>query len=226
MKLHISSIQPFLCLDGIDLVTDARRARINTYVQTADQARCLVAGLLLRKVCGVTADSQLRLGEQGKPYLKNSGSFFNISHSGDYVVLATADSEIGVDIEKIAPADDAVAARCFTAEEQEWIQCKKNDEAFFTLWTAKESVMKGTGLGLSLLPETFCVLPIDASPHYIAGRVWFLNWLVYNGHVICTATQGKAEKMESLIVSPDELRLSPENNVPSFPRKRESRRTV
>ena len=192
-------------LDGIDLVTDARRTRIGTYVQPADQVRCLVAGLLLRKVCGVTDDSQLYFGEQGKPYLKNGDTYFNISHSGDYVVLVTANGEIGVDIEKIASADNAVADRCFTAEERMWMQSQKNDEVFFTIWTAKESVMKGTGLGLSLPPETFCVLPLDTSPHRIDGRVWFLDWLVYNGHVICAAIQGKAGKRECAIVSPDEL---------------------
>jgi len=205
LKLYISSIQPFMLLDGMNLITDARRARIDTYVQPADQARCLVAGLLLRKACGVTADSQLRFGENGKPYLKSGGLYFNISHSGDYVVLATADNEIGVDIEKIVPADDAVADRCFTAEERKWMESQRNEEAFFTLWTAKESVMKGTGLGLSLSPETFCVLPIDTSPHSIDDRVWFLDWLDYNGHIICAATHDKTEKLKWVTVSPDEL---------------------
>ena len=126
LKLYINSIQPFMLLDGLNLVTDTRRARIGTYVQPSDQARCLVAGLLLRKICGVTDDAQLYCGENGKPYLKNGGMYFNISHSGDYVVLATADSEVGVDIEKIVSADDAVADRCFTAEERKWITLEKS----------------------------------------------------------------------------------------------------
>ena len=194
---------------GIDLVTAARRARIGAYMQPADQARCLVAGLLLRKVCDVTDDSQLHFGEQGKPYLKNSGMYFNISHSGDYVVLATANNEIGVDIEKVTDQktfSNAVAERCFTVEERRWMQGQKNiHEAFLTLWTAKESVMKGTGLGLSLPPETFCVLPTDSSPHHIGGRIWFFDWLDYNGHIICTATHDKAEKLEYVTVSPNEF---------------------
>ena len=207
-----------MSLDGIDLVTGARRTRIGTYVQPADQARCLVAGLLLRTVCGVTADSQIGFGENGKPHLKNGDMYFNISHSGDYVVLATADGEVGVDIEKVVPADDAVATRCFTEEERKWMQSQKHDEAFFTLWTAKESVMKGTGLGLSLPPETFCVLPIDTSPHYIDSRVWFLNWLDYNGHIICIATHDKAEKLEWVTVPSDELiKVSDSQPQPTCP---------
>jgi len=205
MRLYISGIQAFMGLNGMELVTMERRVRIQHYIQPADQARCLVAGLLLRMVCGVTEDSQLILGENGKPYLKNNPLYFNISHAGDYVVLATAESEIGVDIEKITPYDDTVAARCFTSAEQKWIQEQGNDEAFFYLWTAKESIMKGSGQGLSLPPETFCVLPVDASPHAINGKVWFLDWHVHEGHVLCGANGNEAEKTEMIVVSPHQL---------------------
>ena len=196
MRLYISGIQSFMNLKGLELVTNSRRSRIQAYVQTADKARCLVAGLLLRKVCGVTDDEQLITGANGKLYLKNTGMYFNISHSGDYVVLAVADNEVGVDIEKIEPYNNAVAARCFTERELEWLQTQRTDETFCRLWTAKESVMKASGLGFSLPPETFCVLPMDASAHFIAGANWFLEWLVHDGHVICGATKNKAEKTE------------------------------
>jgi len=201
MRLYIGNIQPFMKLDGIELVTAERRVRIQHYVQPADQARCLVAGLLLRKVCGVTDDSQLIFSKNGKPYLKNDRLCFNISHAGDYVVLATADCEVGVDIEKSVPYDDAVAARCFTPAEQKWLQEQGTDEAFYYLWTAKESIMKGSGLGLSLPPETFCVLPVDSSPHTIGGNVWFLNWFSQDEHIICSAILGKAEQVELITVS-------------------------
>jgi len=196
MKIYVSGIQPFMDLNGIELVTAKRRERIHAYIQATDKARCLVAGLLLRQLCGVTDDSQLMIGENGKPYLKNGSVYFNLSHSGDYAVLAVADSEIGVDIEKVTPYDDAVAARCFTQAEQEWIKKQGNDEAFFTLWTAKESLMKGFGLGLSLPPESFCVLPKEESPYLINGREWFLDWLMYKGYMICYATGNKSEKIE------------------------------
>jgi len=200
MRLYICGIQEFMGLDGMELVTAERRERIQQYVQPADRARCLVAGLLLRRVCGVTDDSQLVFGKNGKPYLKNSRLYFNISHAGDYVVLATADREVGVDIEKTVPCDDAVADRCLTSAERTWIQNQGTNEAFFYLWTAKESVMKGSGLGLAMLPETFCVLPVDSSPHTINGKTWFLDWKVHDGYVICSAIFGKAEQTELLTV--------------------------
>jgi 4'-phosphopantetheinyl transferase len=205
MQVYISGIQPFMDLNGIALVTAKWRERIHAYIQAADKTRSLVAGLLLRRFCGVADDSHLILSENGKLYLKDNRLFFNISHSGDYVVLAIADRETGVDIEKITPYDNAVAARCFTTVEQEWLRNQGTDEAFFTLWTAKESVMKGSGLGFSLPPETFCVLPIDKSPHRINGGEWFLNWFTHDGHITCGAISGKAEKNKLIIVSWDEL---------------------
>ena len=209
MRLYISGIKPFMNLQGLELVTNTRRKRIQAYVQTADKARCLVAGLLLRNVCGVTDDEQLMNGANGKQYLKNGSICFNISHSGDYVVLATADCEVGVDIEKIAPYSGAVAARCFTERELEWLQTQKTDEAFCRLWTAKESIMKATGLGFSLSPETFCVLPMDASAHFIAGETWFLDWLIYDSHVICGATHRKPETTEKIILDTYDLLVKP-----------------
>ena len=189
MKLYISPIKPHMELNGSEHVAAARRERIRKYRRVEDKARCLVAGLLLKQVCGVTDDGHLTYGPNGKPYLKNGGMFFNLSHSGDYVTLATADREVGVDIEKVAPYSQAVAERCFTPEELKWMRRRGDDEAFYRLWTAKESVMKAVGLGLSMPPESFSVLPMDESEHRIGGRSWFLDWTAHDGHVICRAVE-------------------------------------
>jgi phosphopantetheinyl transferase len=205
MRLYISGIRPFMDLDGIGLVTNARRERIQAYIQAADKARCLVAGLLLRRFCGVTDDCQLAFGKKGKPYLTDKDIYFNLSHSGDYVVLATSDGEVGADIEKIKAYDVAVAAKCFTPQELDWLRAQKSDEAFYTIWTAKESVMKGFGLGFALPPESFCILPVNSSPHHINGRNWFIKWSVYDGHIVCGANSGKTAAAGLTYVSSNEL---------------------
>ena len=42
---------------------------------------------------------RIEYGEHGKPYLPDYPSiYYNISHSGDYVVLTTGDEEMGVDV--------------------------------------------------------------------------------------------------------------------------------
>ena len=203
MRVYICGIKAFLTLDGLNLVTCARKERIHAYRQAEDKARCLVAGLLLRRICGVTDDCQLKYVND-KPYLKDGGMYFNISHSGDYVVLAVSGSEVGVDIEKVSPYFREAADLCFTPRERERLKQEGCDETFYRLWTAKEAVMKGSGLGFSLLPETFCVLPLDSSAHRIDGRIWFLDWLFHDGHIICGAVENMAEKIELMTISADD----------------------
>ena len=209
IHIYTSSIHEFKDLYGLQLVTKARRERIHKYLRTEDKIRCLLAGLLLRQVCGITDDSQLTYGENDKPYLKNSDIHFNISHSGDYVVLAAANCEVGVDIEKAIPCSDPLSARYFTIQENEWMQqegyCGVYNEAFYRLWTAKESVMKASGLGFSLPPETFCLLPLDSSVHYIADKSWYLSWLSYDGHIICCAIEGKPQEIKLIEMNSSDL---------------------
>ena len=48
-------------------------------------------------------DYRIARGEKGKPFIVGvENVFFNISHSGDYVVCSVSDREIGIDIEKRA----------------------------------------------------------------------------------------------------------------------------
>jgi len=204
-QVYLCNIQEFICFNGLNLVTDSRKESIRAYVRDTDKARCLVSGLLLRRICGIMEDSQLIYGINGKPYLKNSTMYFNISHSDDYVVLAISNREIGVDIEKITSFEDRVAFRCFTQQEREWMVHEGGNEAFFRLWTAKESVMKASGLGFSLPPETFTVLPMDASAHHIAGKTWFLDWIHHDDYIICLAIEGKREKYKVITITSNDL---------------------
>lgn len=129
-----------------------------------DRLRCLGAGVLLTAVLGVR-EEDLRTGPQGKLYLPGNGRKFNVSHSGEYIVLAVSDEEIGVDIEETAPGHTDMAKRVFQPEELCWMNRAGSEESerngrFYCLWTLKESVMKQTGLGLSLPPDSFSVLPL------------------------------------------------------------------
>ena len=196
MRLYICGIKDFLDLNGTQFVTGSRLKRIHCFRQNTDKARALVSGLLLRRFCGVVDDCDLIYGDNGKPYLKNNSMFFNISHSGDYVVLVTADNETGVDIEIVKPFPESVAGRFFTPEENEYINAENTSEAFFRIWTAKESIMKGSGLGLSMSPESFSVLPMDSSAHVIDNRTWFLEWFSFNNHIICRSIENKNEETE------------------------------
>jgi len=123
-----------------------------------DRLRCLGAGILLSEVCGARED-ELFAGPQGKPYLSGTERKFNLSHSGEYAVLAVSGTEVGVDIEQHSERHMDVAKRVFQPEELEWMQ-EDPTERFYRLWTLKESVMKACGKGFALPPESFSVLPL------------------------------------------------------------------
>ena len=84
--------------------------------------------------------------EKGKPFAKNVDANFNVSHSGDYVVCAVSDKEIGIDIEKIRAINPHVAERFATPVEIEHINSTPN--GLFEIWVLKEAYFKCTGSGL------------------------------------------------------------------------------
>ncbi len=91
--------------------------------------------------------------EHGKPLIINpySDNFhFNISHSGNIWICATARNNIGIDIEKIKIGRKSIVEYYFTKDEQNYLNQSPNfDKAFFKIWTAKEAYAKYTGRGIS-----------------------------------------------------------------------------
>lgn len=197
MELYYCNIAEFSDLYGAKYLTLERRQKMQCYRLPEDRARCLAAGLMLRYVFGKSVNNVFA-GLYGKPYLRGDCRGFNLSHAGLYVVLGVASCEIGIDIEKIVPYSDAVAKKCFTADERAWLCHQGCDDAFYKLWTGKESVMKAAGLGFQMPPESFHVLPVLDGKHFIAGKIWYLRWFTLKGHEICAAT-AKPEQTERLI---------------------------
>ena len=89
-----------------------------------------------------------RIGE-GKPVFSGAAPFhWNLSHAGDLAVCAVSSLPVGVDVEERTAVDAALFLR-LPPEEQRW--CAHQSDAFFTLWTAKESLVKSRGEGLAAL---------------------------------------------------------------------------
>ena len=98
-------------------------------------------------------DAELIYGEHGKPYLRDySDVFFNLSHSGRYVMCAAGDVEVGIDIQEHVPDRRHIAGRFFTEYECRMIEDAHDDEEadriFFDIWTYKESFVKAYGTGI------------------------------------------------------------------------------
>ena len=149
----------------------ARMEKAYQYCQERDRLLCIGAGLLLQRVLGIRDETELRTGSFGKPYAPGFPAF-NLSHSGDWCILATGQNDIGADIEEEDEKHLSVAPAVFTQEEQDWIG---GDPArFHMLWTLKESLMKATGLGFEMQPQSVDVLPLpDHRPVYLHGQAWY-----------------------------------------------------
>lgn len=101
----------------------------------------------------------------GKPYLRDSGCFYNLSHTQKGCVFALSDAEIGVDIEVVQPLEESLIRRFFAPEEQEYIFAKKEEQLRRSceVWTKKEAYIKWNGKGLHHPLQLFNVLsaPLD-----------------------------------------------------------------
>lgn len=106
-------------------------------------------------------------GRYGKPALPGQGGpegiRFNVSHSGDFGIVAVSRGrEVGVDIEEIRHDLDVVelGQSCLSTEEHETLLACDGDARiarFFDLWTAKEAYIKAMGSGLSISLQGFTV---------------------------------------------------------------------
>ena len=136
-----------------------------------------------------------RYGEHGKPSITDFPKHFNLSHSGDYVVCAVCDGEVGVDIQKWVPFKERTAERFFAPEEWKLLQSlpvEQRTEMFYRLWTRKEAYGKYTGLGIpdavreNLLGEEECA----------EKRIHFLEMSPDQGYsvAVCVADFGASKQ--------------------------------
>lgn len=170
-----------------------------------DTLRSLGAGALLYGVLHIK-ESDIQYGEFGKPYVLAERKF-NLSHSGDYSVLAVRDGEIGVDIEKPDERHLSLAKRVFDQEEQEWM-AEDPRNRFFVLWTLKESVMKFFGKGLGLSPASFSVLNLAKSGKAeIFNRQLFGSSLEITGHWLSVCTEEPVEQVIPKIILAKDLTI-------------------
>ncbi|MCI9077977.1 MAG: 4'-phosphopantetheinyl transferase superfamily protein [Lachnospiraceae bacterium] len=145
-------------------LSSARRQKTDKYRFANDRQLSVGAGILLDKGLSYygleEAGVQLSYNENGKPFLPDFPEIhFNLSHSEKMVFAIFTDTEAGCDIEKIKPANLGVARRFFCASEYGYIAGQKNktekQEAFYRLWTLKESFVKSTGTGLLIPLNSF-----------------------------------------------------------------------
>ncbi len=145
----------------LDLLPKIRQKEILKKSDINAQKRSLVGDMLIKKylskIYQVSPEKiEIRKGEHGKPYVLNLPAHFNVSHSGNYTVLAVSDAPIGIDLEIIKEFSAILAKKLFSEEELKYISGKDSkrskgsmQQCFYEIWTAKEAYLKFKGVGLS-----------------------------------------------------------------------------
>lgn len=161
-------------------------AKVSRYVQADARDKAVMVRGYLRGILSLTGSDDVTLspgewqfeyGEKGKPDLiteqaLSSGLKFNISHSGDWLVVAVYQGqsglsggkssyiELGVDIERNRDSTNIypILNHYFTQSETDELlslpeSCQR--QRFFDLWALKESYIKAKGLGLALSLKSF-----------------------------------------------------------------------
>lgn len=168
MDIYIADVS---CLNSTDLFTEKlhelpvrRREKIISAAAKNSRTLSAGAGLLLNhalKKYGIDGKTaEYSVNPYGKPYLNGQNIFFNISHSGKYVICATAGEEIGIDIQKSVRCAANTANRFFHPDEQLYIKslpAADRPAAFLRLWTLKESYIKALGKGIANMLRSFSV---------------------------------------------------------------------
>lgn len=123
---------------------------------------------------GVPPEAEETRTVLGKPYLPQyPGIQFNLSHSGPWGACALSETPVGVDLELVRPLRQNVAGRFFTPTEQTFLARQPDPEqAFFRLWTRKESFIKALGKGLTMPLNSFSVLE---DVLYRDGLAWYFH---------------------------------------------------
>ncbi|WP_373521081.1 4'-phosphopantetheinyl transferase superfamily protein [Aquiflexum sp.] len=143
--------------DQKKLLKETELRKLSRIVKEVDKNIFLCSQVMKRIICGqylkCPADEiSLIFTENKKPYISGQLDFhFNISHSGDWMMMIFSKYPCGIDVEKIQPNFDYVGVMqsAFHPDEIGYLQQSPNQSlAFFRIWTIKESFLKATGEGL------------------------------------------------------------------------------
>lgn len=147
-------------------LSHAEIREIEKFANTAERIRRLMGKSLLRMELAAVltvrpCSLDIQRSPRGKPFIANistRGLCFNLSHSGNFIAIATGPTEVGVDIEECRPLEqlDEIGKSCFSAQEYQLFQnvdAHRRQKAFFRFWTRREALLKAVGTGLVRPPD-------------------------------------------------------------------------
>ncbi len=175
-----------------------------------DSAESRRALMLLKFICQTDYQfelKQLNFNAYGKPATTVDGFQFNISHSGNLILIAIDDRAVGIDVEHCKKIDyRLIAKRFFSGAERDLLAANEYDiKLFYKIWTLKESYLKYLGIGLQRHLQR-----VDVSSHVNAtnrqcgdtGELFVNNFSFATNYLV--SSYGHSKLLASDLLSVDE----------------------
>ena len=183
-----------------------KQAAIQRLLHLSDRVSSL-AGLRLLKMCAMDEDitdfdlSEVQYPESGKPFWNNRVSCFdfNISHSGDFIIVAASTSlSVGLDVEKVKELKRLNFKMVMSPEEL--VQIQKSPILFFDLWSKKEAVVKAADtVGLARMSH----VKLKSNSAELDAKKWYLRTVnLDEAYVVNLAT---SEPVDELVIKQIDL---------------------
>lgn len=185
---------------------DKRRIKkISALKNQKEKERSIAAGLLLRYAFlkagydeNAWRQAEIEVEQYGKPFIRGFEQFqYSLSHSGEWVVCASDTMPIGIDIQEMKNWKLQLAKRFYHRDEyyrllaMEKSDTDKMTREFYSIWTAKESVVKLSGRGIGAGLSQY-VTSKDYSYIYDTDNKQTMNTRLYDelcGYMVCVCNK-------------------------------------
>tara|TARA_R110002033_G_scaffold13336_3_gene39839 strand:- start:8704 stop:9495 length:792 start_codon:yes stop_codon:yes gene_type:complete len=165
----VSRLKPFLNSEEV--------SRATRYYNNSDRNRFIICRTVLKFLLSKCTGLNIKeiffdKDDNKKPYLSGYESIsFNVTHAGDYAIIAIAKNPIGVDIEYVNKDFDykEILPNIFNkAEIDEVVNSHYKHCTFYKLWTRKEAIVKATGKGID---DNFSEIASLDGYHYMRSEL-------------------------------------------------------
>lgn len=196
---------------AMEVLSESDRIYIEGIKSAKKRVTSLGGKLLLQYAARIHGFESFHLmyGAQGKPYFSDiSNFFFNISHSGDYLILAWSELEIGADMEQMRKELPRFPEKMLSPIDFSFWQ-KQNDSeklrCFFELWTRKESYTKLSGDSIFRKAKAISVSDGERFLESMGDPTSFFHTCQWNDYMISVSTLEEKANLTFKIVTLEEI---------------------
>ncbi|WP_027126991.1 4'-phosphopantetheinyl transferase family protein [Gelidibacter mesophilus] len=206
-----------------DFLSPEERIRANGYHFEKTKNQFIICRILLKFLLAEHLKININLisielDSLKKPFLASHPFvFFNVSHAGDYALIAISKNSIGIDIEFIDKkfVYNDILAHVFNRTEIDEIVTSNSEHLYFyRFWTRKEAIVKAIGKGIDdSLSEITVTDGSHSLPSTLIGGFKTINTFSfkvnadYIGAIAFTGELNAIDKIKLYpLPSPDELK--------------------